>query len=159
MAIGSPERRDDRDRTSSGSLDDLHRRIDEKRKEIDRRRMFRRASDRERALDVRSAMVAPRTTSEHSKTTIEQTADLIDVHILNIAGQVEALLRTVREMQENVLRVRGAVPPLTGQHAGAAVQTGLVRMLYECDALRSSIHTAAAAAERLIDTDAVRAEK
>jgi hypothetical protein len=176
LAIRSPERGDRPDRPNA--VGDLHRRIDEKRKQLDRRRTARRDADRGFTPDVASDSAVsdnssdkygeaprpfdfrvdtpvrearPRTMAGKSKGPVERNADLIDVHILDMAAQIEALLRSVREVQENVLRVRGALPPIARQHPAVAVQSRLAGMLRECDALRDAVLAAAATVERLIE--------
>lgn len=179
MPIRSPERGDHTEQGLNHAADDLHKRIDEKRKQIDRRRTSRRGSDRGLPPDVASDSAVADNPSETSagfagyqpapralgtpvregppqmaaqpKGAVERSADLIDVHILDMAAQIEALLRSVREIQENVLRVRGALPPVARQHPAAAVQSRLAGMLRECDALRDAVLAAAATAERLAD--------
>ena len=183
MAIRPPERRDDRDRRRPAPVDDLHQRIDEKRKQIDRRRMFRREADRARALDLSSdfrglytaldtdavemdrrnafqspsdrveasARGGPNVMAGPSRVAIERGADLIDVHILDMAAQLEALFRSVREIQENILRVRGALPPLRGHDPAEAVQHRMAGMLRECDALRDAVQAATTTADRLTE--------
>jgi hypothetical protein len=175
MAIRPPERRDDRDRRRPAPVDDLHQRIDEKRKQIDRRRIFRREADRERALDLssdfrgsyterdteaaetdrrnafQSVRGRPIITAEPPNAAVERDADLIDVHILDMAAQIEALLRSVREIQENVLRMRGALPPLRGHDPAEAVQHRVAGMLRECDALRDAVQAATTTADRLTE--------
>ena len=156
MAIRPPERRDRPDRRHSHLGDDLHQRIDEKRKQIDRRRMSRRESDRETqrsVVDDRGASVMAAQPVDMG----ERSADLLDVHLLDITAQIEALLRGVREVQENVLRVRGALPPVTGHQPAEVVQNRLARMLRDCDALRDAVEETEATADGL--TERLRNER
>jgi hypothetical protein len=81
-----------------------------------------------------------------------QRADVIDVHILDLAAHVEALLRSIREIQRGVLRVRGAVPPTAGVEPAREVQDRFANMLRQCDALRDAIESGAETAATLTST-------
>lgn len=70
----------------------------------------------------------------------ERTADLLDVHVLDIAAQLEALLRGVRDVQRLALQLRGVLP--RGTTMGDEIQARLAAMLLECDALRDAIDSA-----------------
>ena len=86
------------------------------------------------------------------KSDLERTADLVDVHVVDMLAQVQALLRSVSEVQRHVLRVRGVPASVTQsqrEHAGDAVQKVLMRMVAECDAMREAIQEAAASAATL----------
>ena len=79
----------------------------------------------------------------------QPVADIIDVHILDLAAQIEALLRSVREIQRGVLRVRGAVPPAPGVDPAKDVQDQFANMLRHCDALREAVESGAETAATL----------
>jgi hypothetical protein len=79
----------------------------------------------------------------------QPVADIIDVHILDLAAQIEALLRGVREIQRGVLRVRGAVPPAPGVEPAKDLQDQFANMLRVCDALRDAVESGAETAARL----------
>jgi hypothetical protein len=86
------------------------------------------------------------------KSDLERTADLVDVHVVDMLAQVQALLRSVSEVQRNVLRVRGVPASVTHsqrEHAADALQKVLMRMVEECDAMREAIQEARASAATL----------
>jgi hypothetical protein len=73
----------------------------------------------------------------------ELNADLVDVHVLDMTAQIEALLRGVRDVQRGILRVRGRVQngaPTDRRVAAADVQRRLSDMLTDCDALKEAIN-------------------
>jgi len=80
----------------------------------------------------------------------QSAADVLDVHILDIAAQLEALLRAVREIQRNVLRLRGALAA-SGPDADPVteIQERLASMLRDCDAMRDVLESAAETGARL----------
>src|SRR5918912_1335630 len=58
---------------------------------------------------------------------IEQTAALLDVQLLDLLAQMEALLRTGREIQREALRVRGVPQPSTNaQRTTAAAKIATI---------------------------------
>jgi hypothetical protein len=73
----------------------------------------------------------------------EVNADLVDVHILDMTAQIEALLRGVREMQRDILTLRGRIPQLGSRPerlaAASAVRRRLTGMLAECDELKTAV--------------------
>lgn len=77
--------------------------------------------------------------------------DLIDVHLLDIAAQIEALLRSVREIQHDVLRLRGVAPPIPETTPADHIQSRLEGMLSECRALQDAVEHAAMTAATLTD--------
>jgi hypothetical protein len=56
--------------------------------------------------------------TDHGK--VEQTAALLDVELLDLLAQIEALLRAGREMQREALAVRGVPVPRPPAHRAAA---------------------------------------
>jgi hypothetical protein len=83
-----------------------------------------------------------------SKSPDDRDADVLDVHILDMAAHVEALLRSIREVQRSVLKLRGAVRA-NGVHPGVEIQHRLTRMEGECGALADAIRLAKDASERV----------
>jgi hypothetical protein len=86
------------------------------------------------------------------KSPAEISADMLDVHVLDIMGHIEALLRSAREVQRGILRARGIPHFVTpGEHGGAVadVQQRLARMLGECDAAKQAVEAAALSARHL----------
>ena len=86
------------------------------------------------------------------KSELERTADLVDVHVVDMLAQVQALLRSVGEVQRNLLRVRGVPASVTHsqrEHAGDVLQKVLTRMVQECDAMREAIQDASTSAATL----------
>jgi len=79
------------------------------------------------------------------KSLSDQAADVLDIHIVDIAAQLEALLRSVRELQRRVLVIRGALPR-TDADPGAEIQARLGQMLREAEALSDAVNAAADAA-------------
>jgi hypothetical protein len=79
----------------------------------------------------------------------DQTADLLDVHLLDIAAHVEALLRSVRQAQEKLLSVRGRVSLSPDADPVEAFRARLTLMLRECDELRDAVQAATATAGAL----------
>ena len=82
----------------------------------------------------------------------ERMPDLIDVHLLDIAAQIEALLRSVREIQHDVLRLRGVAPPNPATTPADHIQNRLEGMLDECRALQDAVEHAAVTAATLTDS-------
>ena len=77
--------------------------------------------------------------------------DIIDVHLLDIAAQIEALLRSVREIQHDVMRLRGVAPLNPATDPGDHLQSRLQAMLHECRALQDAVEDAAVTAAALTD--------
>ena len=87
-----------------------------------------------------------------SKTPAELSADLVDVHILEMLTHIEALLRSARVIQRHVLVVRGvrALKNETDDGDPADhVRQRLVRMLEECEATQRAIQGTMIPAETL----------
>ena len=89
--------------------------------------------------------------SHTTKPSAERMPDLIDVHLLDIGAQIEALLRSVREIQHDVLRLRGIAPLNPATDPGDHLQGRLQGMLQECRALQDAIEDAAVTAAALTD--------
>ena len=77
------------------------------------------------------------------KTPAQLAADQVDVAIIDIAAHLEALLRNVRELQRNALRLRGvAVRGDDDAHPADLIRTRLASMLEECASLRELLNSA-----------------
>ena len=77
-----------------------------------------------------------------NKPPAQLSADLVDVHILEMLVHIEALLRSARVIQRYVLVVRGVDGLPHGEDDGdpaERVRQRLARMLEECDAARSAV--------------------
>ena len=86
------------------------------------------------------------------KSDADRHADILDVHLLDILGQVEALFRSAREIQRGILQVRGVPRSATAaerQNAANAVRQRLALMLNECESATDAIREASRAAEDL----------
>lgn len=83
---------------------------------------------------------------ESGRAHADDLADAIDVHVLDITAQIEALLRGVREVQRGILTVHQSSRRTTGDSAAAAAATVAARlaiMLTDCDSLKGAITDAA----------------
>jgi len=85
------------------------------------------------------------------KSPAEQLTDLLDVHVLDVVAEIEALLRGIREVQREVLRLRGVSLPGSGDGDTpvATIQGRLGVMLEECDTLRDAVEQATDTAREL----------
>jgi hypothetical protein len=88
-----------------------------------------------------------------NKAALERTADLLDVHVVDMLAHVQALLRSVTQIQRTILGVRGVAAATVGRSQQAAddVQKLLARMAKECDALRDAIQETTVSAGALND--------
>jgi hypothetical protein len=71
--------------------------------------------------------------------TADRQAEVIDVQLLDVLAQIQALLRHGRELQREALRVRGIPVPLNHvlrHEAGAAICRRVEQMKNECQLLR-----------------------
>jgi len=69
---------------------------------------------------------------------LDQRTGALDVQVLDVLAQVESLLRGAREIQRQILRVRGVPRPASMERrraAAAAVQDTADRMLSDSRAL------------------------
>jgi hypothetical protein len=84
-----------------------------------------------------------------AKSTSELKADLVDVHILDLAAHLEAMLHGIRDLQRGALRLRGVnVGPDRGEPSDL-IRARLARMLEECTALHAAVSAAAVEARTL----------
>lgn len=86
------------------------------------------------------------------KSPAELTADMLDVHVLDMLVQIEALLRGAREVQRGILRVRGVIDSPTNKErdgAAHAVRERLDHMLVDCDSTREAVKEACNTAKGL----------
>ena len=86
------------------------------------------------------------------KSSSEVIADMLDVHVLDLLVHIEALLRSTREVQRGILRVRGVPDSLTSAEFARApddVRERLDRMRNECDSTRDAVQAARDAARDL----------
>jgi hypothetical protein len=82
----------------------------------------------------------------------DRESEVLDVELLDVLAQVEALLRLGREVQREALRVRGvphAVTSAQRQAAGAEIQRYVREMKKECRALGEVLRDLQAAADTL----------
>jgi hypothetical protein len=89
-----------------------------------------------------------------NKAALQRTADLPDVHVVDMLAHVQALLRSVTQIERTILGVRGVVGAATvgrSQQAADDVQKLLARMAKECDAVRDAIQETAVSAGALHD--------
>ena len=84
--------------------------------------------------------------SDRQKPAGDQHADVLDVHLVDVAAQIEALLRGLREAQKHVLRLRGALKPLDGEDPVDSVRRRIDGMLTQSEALKDALQAAAEAA-------------
>jgi predicted RNA-binding Zn ribbon-like protein len=80
--------------------------------------------------------------TQHGKSADDKQADALDVHVLDIAAHLEAILRGIRELQKHLLQIRGAVPGSSGEDPRTKARERLARMLHECEGLREAVETA-----------------
>jgi hypothetical protein len=82
--------------------------------------------------------------------TAERQSEILDVQLLDVFAQIEALLRLGREVQRHALRVRGVPEPVSAPQrkaAGQRIRAHVGEMANECrtlaDILRELEDTAA----------------
>src|SRR5688572_16179633 len=92
--------------------------------------------------------------AERSQADIDDVADAIDVHVLDITAQIEALLRGVREVQRGIISVhQSARRDAAGSPRTPAsdVASRLTAMLTDCDSLKGAVTDAADRAGELME--------
>jgi hypothetical protein len=86
-------------------------------------------------------------------------SEVLDVQLLDVFAQIEALLRLGREIQREALRVRGVPAPITPsrrQAAGRAIHQHLKQMKDDCRTLGgvvSELHETATVLKKLLDEE------
>jgi hypothetical protein len=86
----------------------------------------------------------------------DRQSEILDVQLLDVFAQIEALLRLGREVQREALRVRGLPLPVTPaqrQDAGRVIFRQLGEMTSECRTLGEvlgELHDTAAELDRLL---------
>ena len=94
------------------------------------------------------------------RTPADRQSELLDVELLDVFAQIEALLRSGREVQREALRVRGvpvAVSVTDRLAAGRAIGEHLDDMTGKCRALMDvlgELQVTAAQLERLLEVEA-----
>src|SRR5687768_11710091 len=72
------------------------------------------------------------------RTPADKQSELLDVELLDVFAQIEALLRCGREVQREALRVRGLPEPVSASQrlaAGRAIRRHLTEMKQQCGGL------------------------
>ena len=77
------------------------------------------------------------------KSAEEMKADLVDVHILDLAAHLEAMLHGIRDLQRCALRLRGVNVGVERGDPADLIRARLERMLEECRGLRAAVSAAA----------------
>jgi uncharacterized protein YoaH (UPF0181 family) len=83
---------------------------------------------------------------------VDQRAAIVDVQLLDVLAQIEALLRNGREVQRELLRVRGVLSyttPDQQRKAAARVQTLVSGMLSDSRALSKVVRELRGSTNRL----------
>jgi hypothetical protein len=85
----------------------------------------------------------------------ERQSEVLDVQLLDVLAQIEALLRGGREVQREALRVRGVPSPVSSSQrkaAAAKIQKRVAEMDSECRTLCDVVQDLAQAADHLRST-------
>src|SRR5688500_1735126 len=94
------------------------------------------------------------------RTAADRQSELLDVQLLDVFAQIEALLRLGREVQREALRVRGVPVPVSDLHrkeAGQRIRAHIGEMTTECRTLGEvlkELHETAAELERMLQPEA-----
>jgi hypothetical protein len=89
---------------------------------------------------------------ETNEAQAKRQSELLDVQLLDVLAQVEAVLRHGREVQREALRVRGVPSPVNPQErraAGTAVRQRVDQMDKECNVLCGVVRDLSVAAKEL----------
>ena len=92
------------------------------------------------------------------KSEIQRHAEMVDVQLLDVLAQVEAVLRHGREIQREALRVRGVPAPVERaqrRDAAAAIRDRVDQLQADCTTLCrvvEELHAAAQQLERVLAT-------
>jgi hypothetical protein len=86
----------------------------------------------------------------------EAQSQMFDVRLLDLLGEVEAILRGGRDLQRDALRLRGVAPTNSAQRRAATrrMQKRVGQMQKECQSLCGVVHALANAADDLSRTEA-----
>jgi hypothetical protein len=87
-----------------------------------------------------------------SKNAVDHQAEFVDVQLLDVLAQVEAVLRHGREIQREALRVRGVPNPVNAEErraTGTALRRRVDQMGRECNVLCDVVRDLCVAAEQL----------
>ena len=87
-----------------------------------------------------------------SRQSPERQSEVLDVQLLDVLAQIEALLRGGREVQREALRVRGVPAPVSPPQrkaAAAKIQKRVAEMDSECQTLCDVIQDLAESADTL----------
>jgi hypothetical protein len=93
------------------------------------------------------------------RTPADKQSELLDVELLDVFAQIEALLRCGREVQREALRVRGLPEPVSASQrlaAGRAIRRHLTEMKQQCGGLGDilgDLQDAAAELEKLLNVE------
>jgi hypothetical protein len=97
---------------------------------------------------------------DRTRTAADRQSELLDVELMDVFAEIEAMLRCGREVQRDALRIRGLPHPVSVAQrleAGRSIRNHLRNMIDECrglaDVLRQLQRTAAEL-ERLLSTEA-----
>ena len=77
--------------------------------------------------------------------------DLLDVRLLDICAHLDSILGVVREIQRDVLRLRGTIqmPPVVATPPQEAMRARFLTLHHQCDALKLAVESGAMAATKL----------
>lgn len=88
----------------------------------------------------------------HTPDSADRHAEMLDVQLLDVFGEIEALMRAGREIQREALRLRGLPTPVNAvdrQTAGQAIRQHLDQMHIDCRALGGVIKQLQTTAKQL----------
>jgi hypothetical protein len=89
---------------------------------------------------------------ETNEAEAKRQSELLDVQLLDVLAQVEAVLRHGREVQREALRVRGVPPPVSPKEriaSGIAVRRRVDQMEQDCRVLCGVVGELCVAAREL----------
>jgi hypothetical protein len=94
------------------------------------------------------------------RTAAERQSEVLDVQLLDVFAQIEALLRLGREVQREALRIRDVPVPVSSSSrnaAGQRIRTHIAEMTSECRTLGevlSELQNTATELDRMLQTEA-----
>lgn len=89
-----------------------------------------------------------------NKSDADRQAELVDVQLLDVLAQVEAVLRHGREIQREALRFRGVPSPVSERQrraAGEAILGRIDQMHQDCSTLCTVVEELRTSAQKLGD--------